>query len=122
MFANTTHYFNRTERLPNGLEQDILNVPAHTIRGGVDLDLGPVSSRVTARYVQGRKDNDFNRAGFPIVDYDDFTVVDVTATYRLARQHSLVLGVNNLFDTFYYEKIGYPLAGVSFKASYRVGF
>ena len=52
VFANTTHYFNRTERLPNGLEQDILNVPAHTIRAGIDADVGPVSARVSGRYVQ----------------------------------------------------------------------
>ena len=43
-------------------------------------------------------------------------------TYRLARQHALVLAVNNLFDEFYYEKLGFPLQGASFKAFYRVGF
>ena len=31
------------------------------------------------------------------------------------------VAINNLFDTFYYEKLGYPLQGASFKASYRVG-
>ena len=122
VFANTTHYFNRTERLPNGLEQDILNVPAHTIRAGIDADVGPVSARVSGRYVRDRKDSDPNQAGFPIVDYDDFTVIDATVTYRLARQHALVLAVNNLFDEFYYEKLGFPLQGASFKLSYRVGF
>ena len=66
---------------------------------------------MSGRYVQGRKDNDFNAPGFPIVDYDNFTVVDASATYRLARQHSVVVAINNLFDTFYYEKIGYPAAG-----------
>ena len=28
----------------------------------------------------------------------------------------------NLFDTFYYEKLGFPLQGASFKLSYRLGF
>ena len=32
-------------------------------------------------------------------------------TYRLARQHALVLAVNNLFDEFYYEKLGLSAAG-----------
>jgi len=122
LFANTTHYFTRKERLASGAEQDILNVPTDTVRAGVDLDLGPMTARVSGRYVHGRKDSDPNQAGFPIVDYDDFTVVDASVTYRLLRQHALVLDVNNLFDEFYYEKLGYPLQGASFTASYRVGF
>jgi vitamin B12 transporter len=122
VFANTTHYFNRKERLTSGVEQDILNVPTDTVRMGIDVDVGPLSGRLSGRYVHGRKDSDPNQAGFPIVDYDDFTVVDADVTYRLARQHALVLTVNNLFDEFYYEKLGFPLQGASFKASYRIGF
>jgi hypothetical protein len=30
--------------------------------------------------------------------------------------------VGNLFDAFYYEKLGFPLQGVSFTLSYRLGF
>lgn len=122
VFANATHYFSRKERLTSGAEQDILNVALNTVRAGVDVDFGRVSTRVSGRYVQGRRDNDFNAPGFPIIDYDNFTVVDASATYRVARQHSVVLGVNNLFDTFYYEKLGFPLQGASFKLSYRLGF
>jgi vitamin B12 transporter len=122
LFANATHYFNRKERLAGGAEQDILNVAENTIRAGIDLDYGPINARVSGRHVQGRKDNNFNAPGFPIVDYDDFTVVDVSAAYRLTNQHTVLLGVNNLFDAFYYEKLGFPLQGVSFKASYRFGF
>jgi outer membrane receptor protein involved in Fe transport len=121
-FANSTHYFHRKERLTSGAEQDILNVARNTVRAGVDVDFGRVSTRVTGRYVQGRKDNDFNQAGFPIVDYDDFTVVDASVTYRLARQHAAVLAITNLFDELYYEKLGYPLQGGSFRLSYRFEF
>ncbi len=49
-------------------------------------------------------------------------MIDATVTLPPRRQHALVLAVNNLFDEFYYEKLGYPLQGVSFKAFYRVGF
>ena len=121
-FANLTHYFNRTERLASGAEQDILNVPLTTVRAGVDIDLGRVSARLSGRYVQGRKDNNFNLPGFPIIDYDDFTVIDASATVRLARQHAVLVSINNLFDEFYYEKLGFPLQGASFKLSYRFGF
>jgi vitamin B12 transporter len=122
LFANATHYFTRKERLASGAEQDILNVALNTVRAGVDVDFGRLSTRVSGRFVQGRRDNDFNAPGFPIIDYDNFTVVDASATYRVARQHSVVLGINNLFDTFYYEKIGFPLQGASFKLSYRLSF
>jgi len=122
LFANATHYFNRQERLASGAQQDILNVALNTVRAGVDLDFGRLITRVAGRYVQGRKDNNFSAPGFPIIDYDNFTVVDATATYRLARQHAVVVAINNLLDTFYYEKIGFPLQGASFKLSYRLGF
>jgi vitamin B12 transporter len=122
LFANTTHYFNRKERLTTGLEQDILNVPMHTIRGGIDLSAGPLTTRVSGRFVQGRKDNDFNQPGFPIIAYDDFTVIDANVVYRIARLHSVNLAVNNLFDAYYYEKLGFPLQGFSFKAFYRLEF
>ena len=73
-------------------------------------------------YVQGRKDNNFNAPGFPIVNYDNFTVVDASVTYNLARRHAIVATINNMFDAFYYEKLGYPLQGASFRVSYRFGF
>jgi vitamin B12 transporter len=122
LFANATHYFSRKERLISGAEQDILNVALNTVRAGVDWDLGRVSTRVSGRYVQGRKDNDFNAPGFPIIDYDDFTVIDASASYRIARHHSVMVAINNLFDAFYYEKLGFPLQGASLKLSYRLGF
>jgi vitamin B12 transporter len=122
LFANATHYFNRKERLASGAEQNILNVALNSVRAGADVDFGRLSARLSGRYVQGRKDNDFNAPGFPIVDYANFTVVDASLLYRLARHHSVAFAVNNVFDAFYYEKIGYPLQGGSFKVSYRLGF
>lgn len=122
LFVNATHYWNRKERLSSDAEQDILNVARNTIRAGADIDLGPVSARLSVRYVQGRKDNNFNAPGFPIVDYDNFTIVDASATYRLTLQHAVIMSINNLFDAFYYEKLGYPLQGRSLKVSYRFEF
>ena len=122
VFANTTHYFRRKERLAGGAEQDILNVARNTIRGGVDVDFGRVTGRFSGRFVQGRKDNNFNAPGFPIVDYDDFVIVDAALAVRVARAHAVTLTVNNLFDAFYYEKLGFPLQGVTFRLGYRAGF
>ena len=121
VFSNITHYFSRKEQLPTTGERNILNVATNTVRAGVDLDWGRLSSRLSARYVEGRQDQDFNVAGSPVVDYPSFTVVDFSATYRVHPQHAVLLTVNNLSDTFYYEKKGFPLQGASFVLKYRIG-
>jgi outer membrane receptor protein involved in Fe transport len=98
LFSNITHYFSRREELPTTGERNILNVPANTVRLGVDLDLGRLSGRVSARYVQGREDQDFNLAGSPVVDYPDFTVVDATAAIGCTVSIRAVTN-NSGFDT-----------------------
>lgn len=108
--ASLTHYFTRREQLPTG-ERDINVVANNSLRASVDLDFGPVSGRVSARYIEGRRDLDFNTAGTPQIDYEDFAVVDLSAVYRLTRQHSVTLTVNNLLDRYYYEKLGFPHPG-----------
>lgn len=120
VFSNVTHYFSRREQLPTTGERNILNVATNTVRAGIDLDWGRLSSRVSARYVQGRQDQDFNVAGSPIVDYPNFTVVDLSATYRVHAQHAVLLSINNLFDAFYYEKKGYYLQGTAIMLKYRM--
>jgi outer membrane receptor protein involved in Fe transport len=122
IFGNITQYFSRTERLTTGAERDILSVPMHTLRAGVDLDYGRVAARVSGRFVHSRKDNNFNLLGFPVVTLDDVSVVDANVTYRLAGWHEVGVAINNLFDSYYYETLGYPLQGASFRAFYRVGF
>lgn len=120
-FSNITHYFSRKEQLPATGERNILNVATNTIRAGVDLDLGRLSARLSARYVQGRQDQDFNAAGSPVVDYPDFAVADLSATYQVHPFHAVVLSAGNIFDAHYYEKKGYPLAGASYMLKYRLG-
>ena len=121
VFSNITHYFTRTEQLSTTGERNILNVPTSTVRAGLDLDFGRLVTRVGARYVKGRQDQDFNVAGQPIVDYLNFTVADVSATWRLHPQHAVGLMVDNRFDAYYYEKEGYPLAGTALTLKYRLG-
>lgn len=119
--ANATHYFSRREQLPGSGERNILNVPTNSVRVAVDLDWARLAVRTSGRYVQGRQDQDFNLAGSPVVDYPNFTVIDASASYRLRGRQALVVSINNLFDTFYYEKKGYPLAGASWTVKYRIG-
>jgi vitamin B12 transporter len=120
-FANITHYFSRKEQLPTTGERNILNVATNTVRAGIDLDFGRLSTRFSARYVQGRQDQDFNVPGSPVVDYPTFSVADLSASYRLHPQHAVQLTINNIFDTYYYEKKGYPLMGRAVTLKYRLG-
>jgi outer membrane receptor protein involved in Fe transport len=120
-FSNVTHYFSRKEQLPTTGERNILNVATNTVRAGIDLDLGRLSTRFSARFVQGRQDQDFNVPGSPVVDYPTFTVADLSASYRLHPQHAVLLTVNNIFNAYYYEKKGYPLVGTAVTLKYRLG-
>jgi vitamin B12 transporter len=121
LFSNMTHYFSRREQLPATGQRNILNVAANTVRAGFDLDAGPFSGRLLARYVQGRQDQDFNLPGSPVVDYPDFVVVDVSAMYRVRPEHAVLLSVNNLFDRYYFEKKGFPLQGIGLTVKYQLG-
>ena len=121
LFSNLTHYFSRREQLPVTGERNILNVAANTVRAGFDLDAGPISSRLLARYVQGRQDQDFNLAGSPVVDYPDVVVVDLSAMYRVRPDHAVLVSVNNLFDRYYFEKKGFPLQGIGVTVKYQLG-
>jgi vitamin B12 transporter len=121
LFSNATHYFSRREQLPTTGERNILNVATDTVRAGLDFDVGALSSRLSARYVHGRQDQDFNLAGSPVVDYPDFVVVDVSAMYRVRPQHAILLSVNNVLDQYYYEKKGFPLQGVGVTVKYQLG-
>jgi vitamin B12 transporter len=121
LFSNITHYFARREQLPTTGERNILNVATNTVRAGFDLDAGPFSSRLLARYVDGRQDQDFNLAGSPVVDYPDFVVVDLSAMYRVRSAHAVLVSVNNLLDRYYFEKKGFPLQGIGVTVKYQLG-
>ncbi len=76
-------------------------------RASVGLDL-----TYTGETVQ----RDFGDASFasPRVDVDDYFVVDVTASYRIAAEVEAFGGVKNLFDAEYEDVLGYreqPLTG-----------
>jgi hypothetical protein len=60
--------------------------------------------------------------GFPVVTLDDVSVLDANVTWRLAGAHEVGVAINNLFDSYYLETLGYPLLGASFRAFYRMGF
>jgi vitamin B12 transporter len=120
--AGLTHYFTRREQLPGSGERDINVVSKNSVRASVDVDAGPLTTRLSGRYLQGRRDLDFNTAGTPQIDYEDFAVADLTALYRLRGRHAVSLTLSNVFDQYYYEKLGFPHMGRNFALEYQIGF
>lgn len=108
--ASVVHYLQREEQLATG-NRDINNVGKTTVRAGVTASHGAFDARLQARHVSGRKDNDFNLPGFPIVSYPNVTVADLHVGYHVSERWLTSIDVNNLFDTYYYEKKGYALEG-----------
>ena len=119
--GSLTHYFEHKEQLPTTGERTINVIATDSLRAGIDLDFGPFSGRFSARYLRGRKDLDFNTAGTPQIDYENFAAADVSAVYHLTPRHGLSLSVNNLFDRYYYEKLGFPMPGRALTFRYRLG-
>ena len=122
LFATFTRLLKAKETLSSGT-RDIHNVADFKINYGLGYDDGHFfNARVTARYVGHMKDTDWVTAGYPEIEYPSHTVVDLVTNFKLAKNQSLSLKVDNVFDKYYYEKRGYPLPGRSFFGTYTIEF
>lgn len=101
--------------------QDIANVADLTINYGLDYsNLKGLNLRLNGRYVGNRMDTDFTDALNPIIEYPAFMVLDFSAAFTYAQQHTIALLVNNVTDENYYEKRGFNMPGRNL--SLRYGF
>lgn len=122
LFVNSTHMLKAEEELADGAMKDIYNVAKYTVNYGIRYDDGLVDGKLNFRNQGSMKDNDWNAAGYPEVEYPSFTVVDLVVGINFLERHRLILKADNLFDEYYYEKKGYPKPGRAFYASYRYEF
>ncbi len=121
-FLNGTRLFYSREKIQGADWTDIHNVAHWKLNYGAEYDDGMFSGRVLARYVGKRKDNDWYSVGYPVIEYNGFTVVDLFLGMTFKEQHQISLKVNNLFNKFYYEKPEFPLEGRSWYLEYRFKF
>lgn len=119
--ASGTHYIKRKETAA-GVESDIRNIPKTAIRLGFDVNHGPWSGRLGVRHVGKWKDNNWIGNSSEILTYSGFTIADVFVRYDIDRRQSVSLRIDNLFDRYYAEKGGYPLAGRNFRVNYQYRF
>ena len=127
LFTSTTLTSRAEEitRNSDGTEtvRDIFNVADITANYGLDYgNQKGWHARLSGRYVGNRKDTDFNDPKYPQIEYPEFMVLDFSAGYTYAQQHTVSLFVNNLSDENYYEKRGYNLAGRNFALRYGFNF
>ena len=86
-------------------------------RNKAALDLtysGSPDLRLTGglQYVGTRKDQDFASWPSTRVDLDDYTLVNLAASYDLTRQWRIFGRVENLLDEDYQEALGYGSPGI----------
>jgi vitamin B12 transporter len=98
--------------------------PRHSLGFEATLTFLDGRARVTVdgRYVRDNEDLDF-RAPFVAgnrVQLDDYTLVNVTASYALTETFQLFGGVRNLLDEEYEEVFGYATEGITGFAGVRV--
>ena len=122
LYANSTHILTAEEELDTGEMQDIHNVADYTYNYGVEYDDGTVDGRLHFRTVGPMRDTDWVTAGYPEIEYPTCTVTDLVVGYNFLEHHRVALTIDNLFDTDYYEKKGYPKPGQSFFISYTYTF
>lgn len=121
VFTNITHLI-KAQDITKGSESApdvktrIRNVAPLNIGYGIEYDnLKTFSARLSGRYLSKRYAQDFGNLN-PVLngaymEYPRYMVLDLTANYKIARQHMLSLRISNITDENYYETRGYNLPG-----------
>jgi len=127
LFTNATHT-NKAEEVTNSADGtrtvgEIFNVADLTANYGLEYDnLAGLNLRLNGRYVGNRMDTDFTDPKAPQIEYPAFMVLDLTAAYTYAQQHTLSLLLNNVTDENYYEKRGFNMPGRNLNLRYSFTF
>ncbi|MDJ0928896.1 MAG: TonB-dependent receptor [Gammaproteobacteria bacterium] len=80
-------------------------------RAGVNLNVS---------YTGDQKDQDFSQFPSPIVTLDAYTLVNLTASYRISENFTLYARAENLFDEQYENVFGYRTPGAGYYAGVRL--
>ena len=121
-YTNTTNIFTAKEDLEYGGDQDIHNVADYNFNYGVMYADDMFDGNLHFRTQGKMRDTDWNAAGYPEVEYPEFTVADIVVGMNFLEHHRIAVTVDNLFDEYYYEKKGYPKPGRAFFVNYTFSF
>ena len=111
---------------PAGSPQiDMLNIDAHKVLLGLDYDdHHRFSFGVSGRFRGQVLDYDYDSSSYPYpqMSYPSVWVYGLSGALKLGQGQKLRLYVDNLGDTYYYEKAGYPEPGRTYKAEFSQEF
>ncbi len=106
-FANLTWNDARIKENPANPRSEgkrITGIPETMLNVGIEVEKGPFSGSLVGRYrskVYGDDENRDKKEGV-FGSYDSYFVTDAKLTYRIFKNASLSLSINNLFDEKYY--------------------
>ncbi|MBM9520802.1 TonB-dependent receptor [Desulforhopalus vacuolatus] len=121
-YTNTTTIFTAKEDLAGGGDQDIHNVADYNFNYGLMYADDMFDGNLHFRTQGKMRDTDWNTAGYPEVEYPEFTVADIVIGMNFLEHNRIALTVDNIFDEYYYEKKGFPKPGRAFFVNYTYSF
>ena len=101
----------REIRRPRNIASLIYNYEFIPERGNINLDVN---------YVDDQIDTDFSSFPFQEVKLDDYTLVNINASYQLNESVNMYARINNLLDDNYQDVFGFETLGQAFYAGFKV--
>jgi outer membrane cobalamin receptor len=96
--------------------------PRHSGFIGATLDWNRMSANVDGVFIGEYVDSDFSSLQPPIVRNDGYTTWNVRLGWRVTRQFTGTLAIDNVADADYMEPLGYRALGRAVRAGIRVAF
>lgn len=96
--------------------------PRHSGFVGATWEWNRFSVDVNGVIVGGYVDSDFSSLFQPMLTNPGYTTWDARAGWKVSRQLTATLAIDNLADAVYMEALGYPALGRAVRAGFRLGF
>ncbi|MDY6854570.1 MAG: TonB-dependent receptor [Thermodesulfobacteriota bacterium] len=117
-----------SEEYNEGEWKDIQNVSDTKYNVGILYHDNRFFGRFSLRHIGKMKDTDWddiNNDGEKkgdVISYGNFDILDFSAGISFLKHHKISISIDNILDTYYYEKGGYPLDGRTYYAQYTFKF
>jgi vitamin B12 transporter len=111
-FLNVTYltrYSNEDKNEINKYGRAVLYTPRLTAGAGIRAGQEKWDIRVVVNYTGDEKVQDWYKYPFPVVEKEDFTIVNSKGSFRPLKNFELTLSVENLFDRRYEYVQYYPM-------------
>lgn len=115
-FKTSFTYTNTKDKSPNSADENLplLRIPKIKISGSINYKFTPdINSNFEIIYVGKRDDKDFSVYPTKRVQLKNYTLVNLSASYQINNLLQLYGRIDNLFDQYYEEVLGYATPGFS---------